>query len=292
MTTLPWKSALALTALLAAPALAQRLELPSKSPAAKVSQRAGLTDITIEYSSPAVKGRPIWGALVPYGEVWRTGANLSTQLTFSKDVTVGDAAVPAGTYAFFAIPTATTWTLILNKDNKQWGSSDYKKELDVARVTVKPQAIPLREHLSYQVTNFTDDAASVDLEWEKVRVSLPVKLEMMVPNEPDTMQAAEVIQANIKAALDAQSGTLASAAGWYLDQKDYAQGLQLVDRALAMKETWQAVWLKARLLAGSGKRQEAVALAEKAQALGSKAGENFFAANDVKEALKEWKGKP
>lgn len=281
MTTLPWKSALALTALLAAPALAQRLELPSKSPAAKVSQRAGLTDITIEYSSPAVKGRPIWGALVPYGEVWRTGANLSTQLTFSKDVTVGDAAVPAGTYAFFAIPTATTWTLILNKDNKQWGSSDYKKELDVARVTVKPQAIPLREHLSYQVTNFSDDAASVDLEWEKVRVSLPVKL-----------ATAAQAQANIKAALDAQSGTLASAAGWYLDQKDYAQGLQLVDRALAMKETWQAVWLKARLLAGSGKRQEAVALAEKAQALGSKAGENFFAANDVKEALKEWKGKP
>ena len=275
------KSAALLAALLALPALAQRLELPSRSPAGKVSQRVGLTDITVEYSSPAVKGRTVWGGLVPYGEVWRTGANLSTQVTFSKDVTVGDSAVPAGTYAFFAIPTASSWTLILNKDNKQWGSSDYKKELDVARVTVQPQAIPMRERLAYVVSNFTDDAASLDLEWEKVRVSLPIKL-----------ATAAQAQANIKAALDAQSGTLASAAGWYLDQKDYAQGLQLVDRALAMKESWQALWLKARLLAGSGKRQEAVALAEKVQALGAKEGENFFAANDVKEALKEWKGKP
>jgi len=281
MRTAPWKFALSLLAVLALPAAAQRLELPSKSPAAKVSQRVGLTDLSVEYSSPAVHGRAIWGALVPFGEVWRTGANLSTQLTFSKDVTVGETAVPAGTYAFFAIPTASSWTLILNKDNKQWGSSDYKKELDVARVTVKPQAIPPRERLAYQFTSFTDEVASLDLEWEKVRVSLPIKL-----------GTAAQAQANIKAAVDAQPGTLTAAAAFYLDQKDYAQGLQLADRALAMRESWQGLWVKARLLAGSGKTRDAVALAEKVQTLGAKDGDNFFAANDVKEALKEWKAKP
>jgi hypothetical protein len=277
-----WKSALTLAALLALPAAAQRLELPVKSPAAKVMQRAGLTDITVEYSSPAVKGRPIWGALVPYGEVWRTGANKSTQLTFSKDVVVGDTPVPAGTYAFFAIPTATTWTLIVNKDHEQWGSSDYKKELDVARVTVKPQAIPLRDHLAYQVTSFDDDAASLDLEWEKVRVSLPIKLGT----------AAQAL-ANIKAATEPQAQPLAQAASYFLETKAWAQGLQYVERSIALKETWGNLWVKARLLAGSGKYKDAVAVAEKVQALGQKEKpDDFFAAADVKEALKEWKTKP
>jgi Protein of unknown function (DUF2911) len=276
----PWKSVLALAGLVAVPAIAQRLELPVKSPAAKVSQRVGLTDIGVEYSSPAVKGRPIWGALVPYGEVWRAGANQCTQVSFSKDVAVADTAVPAGTYCLFAIPAASTWTLILNKDAKQWGSTDYKKELDQVRVTVKPQAIPLRERLAYQVTNFSDDAASLDLEWEKVRVSLPLKLQTSVQAE-----------ANIKQAAEGQWALFASAAGWYLEQKDYARGLQFVDRALALKESWQNQWLKARLLAGSGKYQDARALAEKVQALGQK-DQDFFAAADVKEALKEWKAKP
>src|SRR5207237_1427973 len=146
-------------------------------PGAMVKQTVGLTDITVDYSSPAVRGRKIWGALVPYGQVWRTGANAATKVTFSKDVTINNVAVPAGTYAFFAIPTATTWTLILSKEANQGGAFNYKKEQDLLRVDVKPAAAPMRERLAYLITNFTEDSASLDLEWEKVRVSLPIKMD-------------------------------------------------------------------------------------------------------------------
>src|SRR5712692_11690500 len=157
------------------PAAAQ-LQLPRPSPQAKVSQTVGLTEISVEYSSPTVKGRKIWGALVPFGEVWRTGANQATKVTFSKDVTVGDTAVPAGSYALFAIPDQKAWTLILNKNFNQNGAFAYKKELDVARVQVQPKAIAHRERLAYLVSDFTDDAASLDLVWAKVRGSPPIKL--------------------------------------------------------------------------------------------------------------------
>src|SRR4051794_332523 len=107
--------------LLAAPASAQ-LELPRPSPNARLTQTVGLTDITVEYSSPGVKGRTIWGGLQPWGEVWRAGANATTKVTFSKDVTVGTTAVPAGSYAFFVIPNKEgAWQVILNKDFNQGG---------------------------------------------------------------------------------------------------------------------------------------------------------------------------
>src|SRR5262245_30429216 len=124
-------------------ASAQQLQLPAKSPGAKVTQTVGLTDITIEYSSPAVNGRKIWGALVPYNEVWRTGANASTKFTFSKDVEINGTAVPAGSYSFFAIPTAKEWTLIFNKDAAM-SVFKYNKDTDLMRFTVKPAVAPMR----------------------------------------------------------------------------------------------------------------------------------------------------
>ena len=142
-------------------AFAQRLELPAKSPGAKVTQTVGLTDITIEYSSPAVKGRKIWGGLVPLDTVWRAGANAATKITFSKPVTIDKTEVPAGSYGIYAIPGAKEWTLILNKELTN--TDNYKKDTDLLRLTVKPAAIPLRERLANQITNFTDDAASIDL---------------------------------------------------------------------------------------------------------------------------------
>ncbi len=270
-----------LAVLAAAPAFAQQaLQLPAKSPGAKVTQTVGLTDITVEYSSPGVKGRKIWGGVVPYGQVWRAGANAATKITFSKDVVIDNNPVPAGSYAFFVEPTATTWTLILNKEAQQFGAFKYHKEADFLRLTVKPQAIPNRERLAYLIQNFTEDSASLDLEWEKVRVSLPIKL-----------KTHEQALANIAAATDNVAGPLTSSARYLLDQKDYTKGLELIDRSLAIKETWLAVWVKAQLLAGTGKFKEAYPLAQKAQELGQKAGDEFFAADDVKKALAEWKGK-
>jgi hypothetical protein len=147
------------------------------SPAAKVQQRVGLTDITVDYSSPGVKKRKIWGALVPHDKIWRTGANSSTKLTFSKNVTIGDKAVPAGTYSLLTIPSAKSWTFILNKATDIGGSIDekYKQAEDVVRVTAKPKAIAPRERMTFIFADFTDDSVNLDLEWEKVRVSLPIK---------------------------------------------------------------------------------------------------------------------
>src|SRR5260370_9139875 len=118
-----------------------QLQLPRASPAAKVMQTVGLTEVSVEYSSPGVKGRKIWGAVVPYGEVWRTGANATTKVTFSNDVTVSGTQVPSPSYAFFAIPTAGNWTLILNKDFNQGGAFKSYKTQDVCAVHGRPTPI-------------------------------------------------------------------------------------------------------------------------------------------------------
>ncbi|HME91304.1 MAG TPA: DUF2911 domain-containing protein [Myxococcaceae bacterium] len=270
---------LALVCLLPYPALAQ-LQLPRPSPQAKLSQTVGLTEISIEYSSPGVKGRKIWGALVPFGQLWRAGANQATKVTFGKDVTVGDTPVPAGSYAFFAIPTQGAWTLILNK-NPTAGTADYKQELDIVRVNVQPKAIAPRERLAFLIADFTDDVASLDLEWEKLRVSLPIKL---------GTQAQAL--ANIKAMTDGAWAPYNNAARYMLEsKKDYDAGLQLVDKSIATKEHWFNLWTKAQLLAAKGNYREAYAYAEKAKQLGDKTPDAFFMADDVNKALKDWKGK-
>src|SRR4029077_17699813 len=139
---IPAVASAALAALLAAstPARAD-LDLPRPSPFAKVWKVRGLAEITVDYSSPGVKGRKIWGGLVPYDQMWRAGANSATKVTFSKDVTFADKKVPAGTYAFFVIPGKTTWTVILNKKADQAGTGrEYKAEDDLLRVTLHPKA--------------------------------------------------------------------------------------------------------------------------------------------------------
>lgn len=275
------KLAVALTCVLSVPAFAQ-LKLPALSPSAKVVQTVGLTDITIDYSSPAVKGRKIWGGLVPYDAVWRAGANHATNITFSAPVVVDGKDLAAGTYSFFVIPTAKTWTLILNKSADQWGSGEYSKDNDVVRVTVTPAAIPNRERLAYGITNFTNDAANIDLEWEKVRVTLPIKL-----------KTSEQAEKNIKQADEGAWQPMNQAARYYLEAKAWAPGLAAVDKSIAIKETWFNTWVKAQLLAGSGKYKDAYPLAEKAQKLGAQVvpPTDFFYAEDIKKALTEWKGK-
>jgi DUF2911 family protein len=277
-----WIRLLSLIALwMSSPAFAQQIELPRPSPNAKITQTVGLTDITVEYSSPGVKGRKIWGALVPYDTLWRAGANAVTKITFSKDVKVDGKPVPAGSYAFFVIPGKSSWTLILNKDLNQPGTgAGYKQELDFLRVNVKPQAIHMRERLGYQVIDFDDFHASVALDWEKVRVALPVQL------DTDAQ-----VQAGI-ASLDNDGWRpWNNAARYELEsKKDYAAGLKLIDRSLQLKEDWLNLWTKAQLLAAKGQYKEAYPLAQRASELGAKA-PVFFFADDVKKALADWKNK-
>jgi hypothetical protein len=255
------------------------LELPRPSPAARTSVTVGLTEVTVEYSSPAMKGRKIWGGLVPYGQVWRTGANAATKLTVSRDITIGDKPLAAGTYALYTIPNATSWTIVLNKGVNQSGLA-YKQEEDVLRFEAKPHPSPMRERMTFLFSDYSDSVASLDLEWDKLRVSVPIKA-----------KTEEQVAANIKAMTSNAWRPYANAARYLLEsKKNPDQALELVEQSLAIKEEWLNVWIKAALLAQKGRYKEAYPLAERAQALGQKA-EQFFLAPEVKKALTDWKAK-
>src|SRR5215216_3844549 len=121
----------------------KKIEFPSASQHSVVKQRVGLTDIEIDYSRPNKNDREIFGGLVPYGKLWRTGANAVTKIKFSKAVTIGGKQIPAGEYALFTIPTANEWTIIVSKDAKAQSAADYKQENDAVRVTAKPEPFPV-----------------------------------------------------------------------------------------------------------------------------------------------------
>lgn len=144
------------------------------SPASTLSQEIGISKVDLTFARPAVKGRKIWGEVVPFGQVWRAGANSATVLTLSHAAKVAGKDVAAGSYGFFVIPGEKTWTLILNKKAKQWGAYDYKKEEDVLRWEVTPQSASHQEYLDYRVLPTGLDGAVVELGWEKLRVSFPV----------------------------------------------------------------------------------------------------------------------
>jgi Protein of unknown function (DUF2911) len=259
------------------------LDLPRPSPGAKISQEVGLTQISVDYSCPAVKGRKIWGALVPFDKIWRTGANGATKLTFSRDVTFVDHPVPAGSYALFTIPAKNgAWTVILNKNADQPGTGrDYKPELDLLRVQVKATAAPQRERLAFIFSDFDDNKTSLDLEWEKLRVSIPIKV-----------GTAQQALANINNAVDNAWRLYANAARYMLEvKKDYDTGMKYVDQSLALKQDWFNLWIKAALLAAKGNYKDAHAEAQRSYDLGQKAGPGFFLEEDVKKALADWSKK-
>ena len=154
---------------------------PQASPAASVSLAVGTTTVAVEYHRPAVKSRVIWGELVPFDAVWRTGANEATTLRFADAVKVDGHEVPAGTYAFFAIPGKEKWTLILNKTAVQWGAFKYSAAEDQLRFEVKPAVAPLQEWLRYTIEPTGPDSAAVQLAWEKLSVQFKVESAMPAP---------------------------------------------------------------------------------------------------------------
>lgn len=276
----PLLAALAAVPVASSAALAQP-DLPKPSPNAKVSQFIGLTEITVEYSSPAVKGRKIWGELVPYDKMWRTGANQATKISFSRDTSFGEHVVAAGSYALFTIPGKAAWTVILNKKAEQPGTgSDYKAEQDLVRFQVHPKPAPMRERMTFLFSDFTDDQGTLDLEWEKLRLSIPIKV---------STEAQAV--ANINKTLDNTWRTYAISARYLAEtKKDYDTALRYIDQSLALKEDWFNLWTKATIVAAQGHRKEAIALAEKSYELGKKA-EVFFLEGEIKKTLAEWKKK-
>ena len=264
---------------LPAGALAQApVELPALSPKAKVEQRVGVTDFALEYSSPAVKKRRIWGALVPYGKVWRAGANQSTKLTASRDFTFGGVPVKAGTYAVFMVPNRAAWTVHLSSDlTANQNNHDAKK--DVAKATVRPAAAPMRERLTYLFDDTTDDRTSLEMEWERVRIAVPITV--------DTK--AHVAAAVTRIENEAWRPHF-MAANYLHEAGDHAKALALVDKSIAIQPTWRNEWLRAQIYRKQNKKAEALAGAKKAQQMGANDPiyEQFFKA-DIAKAVTEWK---
>ncbi|HEX3758524.1 MAG TPA: DUF2911 domain-containing protein [Kofleriaceae bacterium] len=267
-------------ALLARTAAAQSaIETPAPSPKARVEQRVGITDLSIDYSCPGVKGRKIWGDVVPYDKVWRAGANAPTKLTASRDFTFGTIAVKAGSYAVFVTPGKKTWTVALNTDLTATQDS-HDDKADVARVAVTPAALPaLRERLVYLFSDTQDDRVNLDLEWERVRIRVPIAI--------DTKAA---VNAGIEKAIAAAWQPHATAASYYFNAGDLARALTLVDKSIAIESTWRNEWLRAQIQGKKGNKAEATASANRALALGK--GDTNFEQNaqpNIVKALAGWK---
>ncbi len=245
---------------------APKLEFPQSSPAATIKQRVGVTDIEVNYSRPSVRGRKIFGGLVPYGEVWRTGANAATRISFSTPVRLNGREIPAGNYELFTIPNADEWTVIIHQPKSQWGAYTYDQANDVARVQAKPVRLPNPiETFTIQVSSITDASAVLYFAWENTRV--PVQLETDVAGT--LIPQIEAVMAS-----DAPKKPYAQAALFYLNQNhDLDKAAQWLDQAIAENpNAFYFNYHKARLLAKQGKKQEAIAAAELSLAGAHKAG--------------------
>ena len=244
-----------LTAGLFAQVPAPKLVFPDASPGASVKQRVGLTDIEVNYSRPGVKNRTVFGGLVPYGEVWRTGANTATKLTLSTDVKLGGAAIPAGTYELFTIPGKAEWTVIIHQNKSQWGAYAYDQKNDVARFTVAPQALPNPvESLTIGFSDLKNDSATLYLSWEKTRV--PVKLEVDVVGQ---------LVPQIEAAMAAPEGKkpyFSAAMFYYENNLDLKKAAAWMDAAIAARpDAYFIIYRKGLILAKAGDKAGALAAA-------------------------------
>ena len=252
---------LALAASLSLAAQQATLKPFQASPAATVTQELGISSVKIEYHRPAVKGRKLWGGLLPFGEVWRAGANEATTITFSDPVTIGEKVLPAGTYAFFAIPGPRTWTLIFNKTARQWGSNDYKASEDVLRIEAKPAAAPFQERLAFSIEPAPGDSLRITLAWENLAVAFNA-----------SMDARKLYWAHLETALaGAKPGDplpFQQAANYCLQNDLHPdQAMLWVDRSIQLQEGYRNLEVKARLLAKAGQLAEALPLLRKALAL-------------------------
>ena len=248
----------ALVATIGLPAQQTVVKPLQESPAATVTQDLGNSTVKIDYHRPSVKGRKIWGELVPFGEVWRTGANEATIFTFSDPVTVAGHALAAGSYAFFAIPGAEAWTLIFNKQAKQWGAYSYKAAEDALRFQVKPAAASFQEALGYSIQVAAPDKLRVELGWEKLSVGFDVAIDVRglywayLERTLATAKADEWVPFY-------QGANYCLTNNLHLDK-----GMEWIDRSIQAKVTYRNQEVKARFLDKTGKTKEAMPYLQKA----------------------------
>jgi hypothetical protein len=254
------------TTLLASAVQAQELAFPAASPAATVTQRVGLTDIQIQYSRPGAKGRTIFGELVPFGEVWRTGANAATKISFSTDAKLGGQAVPAGTYSLFTIPDKGEWTIILNKVADQFGAFSYDASQDLLRVKAPVVALPAPlESFTISVDELGTHTAMLTLAWEKTAVHVPIEIDLVGQMVPK-IQAAM--------AGEGKKPYLQAAMFYYDNDLDLGQAKQWMEAAIQEQPeppTWM-VYRHGLILKKAGDKAGALASAKWSLELAEKAG--------------------
>lgn len=263
-----------------------QIQTPRPSQKASVMQRIGVTDVTITYSRPGVKGRQIWGdplpgqtaqgeatldnqnerpkgaPIVPWGHMWRTGANEATQFVVTDDVLINGQKLPAGSYSLHTIPKKDEWTIVFNGTANQWGSFNYDPAKDTLRVKAKPESLQTsQEWLSYSFDPVNEDSAQVNIRWEKISVPFTVKV-------PDV---GAVTMTKLKTSVGeakADDWRTPMQAGMYLinntNTADDTQGLAWLDQSIKVKETFQNLSNKANALYKLGKKEEAFALADQA----------------------------
>lgn len=285
--------------------------VPRPSQKAAVMQKIGVTEITITYSRPGVKGRTIWGdplpeqaatkgeatldnqnirpkdaPIVPWGHAWRTGANEATQFVVTDDVLINGQKLPAGSYSLHTIPTKDEWTIIFNSVANQWGSFDYDAAKDTLRVKVKPEwGEHSKEWLEYWIDPINDNSAQVNIRWEKVRVPFTVEVKDV------TALALQHARAAVAAAAPDDWNTPLQAANYALsvpEKADAAEATRWLEQSIKVKETYQNLAAKARMLAGQGKTAEAISFGEKALVLAKAAKANT---SNLEKNLTEWKAK-
>jgi hypothetical protein len=261
-----------------------QIQTPQASPAATISQSVGLGKVTVEYSRPALKGRKMFGAQVPYGKVWRTGANKITNLILSEEMMVQGQKVPAGAYGLFTIPTATDWTIILSKDANMWGAYEYNAKNDVVRFTVKSQKLAkAQENFTIEFTDFTPSEASVAISWENTLVKFPIR------NDADAKIMAEIDKK--MAASEISIATYSAAANYYYDtNRDLKKAYEWATKVVEKDQKFWTYYLRGKIAAKIGQCDVAVSDATKGLALAKEAGDDSYILNHQK-VLNECKGK-
>ncbi len=254
------------------------LRVPRISQGAKVTQVIGLSEATIYYHRPGVKGREIWGGLLPYDSVWRAGANEPTLFTFSDEVTIEGKKLPPGTYRFVTFPGTKEWTVVFNSEVKNRGTM-YDAKYDVLKFTVTPEAGPHEEWMSFSFTDLTPSSARVVLAWEKIRLVFKIEL--------NTLGKIQSSVGNWQ--------ILNSAARYALGQNVFSsEAMGWIDRSIAIDKNAMNLGTKAELLAASGKTKEAIAAAEEALAVGKSKDPKFDGSRQGQNLTKligDWKSK-
>ncbi|NBB85816.1 MAG: DUF2911 domain-containing protein [Bacteroidetes bacterium] len=255
-------------------------ELPRLSPSASVAQMIGITEVTVTYGRPSVRGREVFGELVPFDRVWRTGADEATVIQFPDPVTIGGAEIDPGAYALFTVPGAEEWTVILNDEPNQWGAYNYEADRNVHTFTVTPEVAPFRDRMTFTFDDVTSSAATLALHWDELRVPIPLTVDteaLVVAQAEEQIAASSSWQEPLQfAAYALQNETLLS------------EALQWAQQSIERQENFNNLYVMARVQAALGQYDEAMATGEQALALAENAEDTPVTLDRLRADMERW----